>query len=214
MAEKTKTKKTSKRKSAKKSESKADKTKVEEEKKEEIKKEEQKEAKEVKKKEEKAEVKAEEIKEEKKETKKTAAKKKKKTGKKKDVTISRGKRKKSIARATVKKGKGTVRVNGVGVLGIQNVYISELVMEPVKIAGAKAVELDISVTVNGGGVMGQAQAARTAIAKALVEYLDDESLKEAYMERDRSLLVEDSRRVEPKKYRGPKARARFQKSYR
>ncbi len=62
--------------------------------------------------------------------------------------------------------------------------------------------------------MGQAQAARTAIANALVEYFGEMNLREKFVEIDRSLVVEDTRRVEPKKYRGPKARARYQKSYR
>ena len=62
--------------------------------------------------------------------------------------------------------------------------------------------------------MGQAQAARTAIANALVAYFDGMNLKEKFNSIDRSLIVDDTRRVEPKKFRGPKARARFQKSYR
>ncbi|MBU0586162.1 30S ribosomal protein S9, partial [Candidatus Micrarchaeota archaeon] len=62
--------------------------------------------------------------------------------------------------------------------------------------------------------MGQAQAARVAIAKALVDYTQDEALKKTFLDHDRSLLVDDVRRVEAKKYKGPKARARYQKSYR
>ena len=53
-----------------------------------------------------------------------------------------------------------------------------------------------------------------AIARALVEFANDPLLKEKMIARDRFLLAEDFRRVEPKKYLGPKARARFQKSYR
>ena len=73
--------------------------------------------------------------------------------------------------------------------------------------------VDVSVRVHGGGEMGQAQACRTAIAKALVQYFG-ESVSEKYKEEDKFLLREDPRRVEPKKYLGPKARARDQKSYR
>jgi small subunit ribosomal protein S9 len=62
--------------------------------------------------------------------------------------------------------------------------------------------------------MGQAQAARTAIARALVAALGDDDLRKRLVEFDRSLLVEDVRRVEPKKFKGPGARARFTKSYR
>jgi len=128
--------------------------------------------------------------------------------------VARGKRKLSIARASVKKGRGNVRINKLAVSGINNKYVREIVMEPVKLAGEKALEVDIYVNVNGGGVLGQAQASRTAIAKALIKYFDDGSLKEIYMERDKSILVEDPRRVESKKFKGPKARARSQKSYR
>lgn len=70
------------------------------------------------------------------------------------------------------------------------------------------------MNVSGGGTMGQAQAARTAIAHALVMYFDQMNLREKFISIDRSMLIEDTRRVEPKKFRGPKARARFQKSYR
>jgi small subunit ribosomal protein S9 len=62
--------------------------------------------------------------------------------------------------------------------------------------------------------MGQAQACRVAIARALVGFSGDEHLKSRIIAYDRSMIAEDSRRVEPKKYKGPKARARFQKSYR
>jgi small subunit ribosomal protein S9 len=77
-----------------------------------------------------------------------------------------------------------------------------------------ASQADISVNVMGGGQMGQAQACRTAIARALVGFSGSEELKRKIVERDRFMFAEDSRRVEPKKYKGPKARARFQKSYR
>ncbi len=129
-------------------------------------------------------------------------------------TVARGKRKKAIARASITSGKGSVRINKMSVSGINNSYIRELILEPVKLAGDKSAKVDIRVSVFGGGTLGQAQACRTAIARALVEHFEDESLKSSYLERDRSLLVEDSRRTESKKYKGPKARARYQKSYR
>jgi len=150
---------------------------------------------------------------EKKQTKKASPKAKKKP-KKSGAIIARGKRKESIARARVKVGKGQFRVNGSTVNAIQNRYLRELILEPVKLAGEKALLVDISASSYGGGVMGQAQAVRTAVARGLVEYFEDDSLKQTYLERDRSLLIEDPRRVEPKKYRGPKSRARYQKSYR
>jgi len=140
-----------------------------------------------------------------------------KTKKKKKAArafVARGKRKESVARAAIRDGKGVVRMNGLAVSSMNNRYIREIILEPTRYVGPEANNVDISVNVNGGGTMGQAQAARTAIANALVLYFDKMNLKEKFMSIDRSLLVEDTRRVEAKKYRGPKARARFQKSYR
>jgi small subunit ribosomal protein S9 len=75
-------------------------------------------------------------------------------------------------------------------------------------------EVDIDVTVQGGGFAGQADAARTAIARGLVQHTRDAELRDAYMSFDRSLLVNDVRQSESKKWGGPGARARYQKSYR
>ena len=62
--------------------------------------------------------------------------------------------------------------------------------------------------------MGQAEAARMVIAKGLVQWSQDMDLKEKFTHYDRTMLVGDPRRSEPKKYGGPGARARKQKSYR
>lgn len=171
------------------------------------------------KKEESKEEKTEEKKEETAEEKKTKRRTRKKSAKKaktpkSKVVVARGKRKESKARARIKEGKGEVRINSLSVKSYSNKYLRSVVMEPLTYMGPEVNEIDISVSVKGGGMMGQAQAARTAIAKALVAYFDKENLKEKFISIDRSLLVEDTRRVESKKYRGPKARARYQKSYR
>ncbi len=156
----------------------------------------------------------------KKEVKKEEPKKKAKkrtSKKKKKETISfvaRGKRKESVARATIKEGKGRIRLNSINVQAIHNRYVRDLITEAIRYVGPEVNAVDISVNVNGGGVMGQAQAARTAIANALTMYFKDMNLREKFIAIDRSLVVEDTRRVETKKYRGPKARARYQKSYR
>jgi len=75
--------------------------------------------------------------------------------------------------------------------------------------------------VKGGGHTSQVYAIRQAIAKAIVSYyakfVDEQSkneLKKVYLAYDRSLLVADPRQSEPKKFGGPGARARYQKSYR
>ncbi|VVB57223.1 30S ribosomal protein S9 [uncultured archaeon] len=140
--------------------------------------------------------------------------KKTKSSKKKGGIVTRGKRKECLARASIVKGKGVVRVNSLLLDAIPNRYVRELIREPLTLAADVAPNVDISVTVVGGGQMGQAQAARMAIARALVDFSESADLKAKMIERDRFLLAEDFRRVEPKKYLGPKARARFQKSYR
>ena len=137
----------------------------------------------------------------------TAKKKKKIKG-----IVTRGKRKEATARASIRDGHGTVRINSLKLEAIQSPYVRDIIAEPLRFVDAS--KYDISINVNGGGTMGQAQAARTAIARALVEKTGDAELKKKMLEYDRSLLVEDSRRVEPKKFLGPKARARFTTSYR
>jgi small subunit ribosomal protein S9 len=130
------------------------------------------------------------------------------------VVVASGKRKSSVARVTVRKGKGLVRVNSVPI----EIYEPELarvkIMEPLTLAGDKATKVDIDVNVRGGGFMGQAAASRTAVAKGLVEFLDDEELQTLYTRYDRSLLVSDPRRKLPKKPLGRGARKKRQKSYR
>lgn len=128
--------------------------------------------------------------------------------------VFRGKRKMAIARATIKKGKGIVRINSVRLDAIENKFVREIISEPLRFAPEIASNVDISVNVFGGGQMGQAEACRVAIARALCGFSGDDALKGKMMQYDRTLLTEDFRRVEPKKYKGPKARARFQKSYR
>ena len=142
------------------------------------------------------------------------AKKPKEKKEKTHVGHARGKRKESIARATVRKGKGIVRVNSVNVKAFENRYLREIIIEPVRLSGDLGNAVDVEVHVHGGGEMGQAQACRNAIARALVEFSGDPSLKGTFSAHDRFMMLEDFRRVEPKKYKGPKARARFQKSYR
>jgi len=125
-----------------------------------------------------------------------------------------GKRKEAIAKATIKPGKGRVRVN-TKPLEIYDPEMARLkIKEPVQLVGDRGKEIDIEVNVQGGGIMGQADAARTAIANCLVDYLEDPELEELFKEYDRSLLISDPRRKLPKQPMGPGARAKRQKSYR
>ncbi|MDR2874173.1 MAG: 30S ribosomal protein S9 [Methanobrevibacter sp.] len=130
------------------------------------------------------------------------------------VIHTSGKRKTAIARGTIKEGKGRIRVNKSPI----ELYSPELarlkLQEPLIIAGDIVNDVDINIKVFGGGVMGQAEAARMVIAKGLVQWSQDMDLKEKYIQYDRTMLVGDPRRSEPKKYGGPGARARKQKSYR
>ncbi|RLI79983.1 30S ribosomal protein S9 [Archaeoglobales archaeon] len=130
------------------------------------------------------------------------------------ILVTSGKRKTAIARATIKPGKGRVRINKIPVEIFQPEMAKMMLMEPLIMAKDLANKVDINVEVDGGGVMGQAEAARTAIARALVEWSGDEELKRVYIEYDRSLLVNDVRRKEPKKQGGRGARKRRQTSYR
>jgi len=131
------------------------------------------------------------------------------------VTNTSGKKKTAIARATVTDGEGRVRINSRPVELIEPETARLKMLEPFRIAGdERRDEVDVEIDVQGGGVSGQADAVRTAIARGLVQYTSDAELRDAFTEFDRSLLVNDSRRSEPKKWGGPGARARYQKSYR
>ncbi len=129
--------------------------------------------------------------------------------------VRRGKRKRAIARVTIREGKGRITVNRHSLKAFENLFFTAVVSEPFAfVTPEQLAKVDINAIVEGGGVMGQAQAIRTAIAHALVDYFEDDALRANMLNWDRSLLVEDPRRVEPKKFKGPKARARFTKSYR
>jgi small subunit ribosomal protein S9 len=130
------------------------------------------------------------------------------------VTNTSGKKKTAIARATVREGSGQVRINSRPVELVEPEPARLKMLEPFRLAEDRREGVDIDIDVDGGGVIGQADAARTAIARGLVEFANDAELRDAYMEFDRSLLVNDVRQSESKKWGGPGARARYQKSYR
>jgi small subunit ribosomal protein S9 len=131
------------------------------------------------------------------------------------VTNTSGKKKTAIARATVQDGDGKVRINSQPVELVDPEMAQLKMLEPFRIAADDLRDgVDIDVSIEGGGVMGQADAARTAIARGLVQHTNDAELRDAFMEFDRSLLVNDVRQSEAKKWGGPGARARYQKSYR
>ena len=130
------------------------------------------------------------------------------------VIETSGARKTAVARATIKEGKGRIRTNGVPVEIYQPELAKLKMMEPVMLVGDKISKVDIAVNMRGGGVIGQAEAARTAISRALVDFFKDQDLEKIFKDYDRSLLVSDVRRKLPKKPGGSGARKKKQKSYR
>jgi small subunit ribosomal protein S9 len=128
--------------------------------------------------------------------------------KKKEFSFSVGKRKTAIARATVKAGTGKVRINSTPLEIWGSEPMRLWIREPLMIADDVAKEIDIDVSVRGGGVVGGAEAARQAIAKGLVDFSGSKELKKKYLEYDRNLLVYDFRRTEAHKpsasKRGPR----------
>ncbi|AEH60871.1 ribosomal protein S9P [Methanosalsum zhilinae DSM 4017] len=130
------------------------------------------------------------------------------------VITSSGKNKTAIARATVTKGSGKARINKIPIEIYQPEYAKLKIMEPLILAGDAISDIDIEVDVRGGGIIGQANAIRTAISRGIVEWTNDTKIRDIFVEYDRNLLVNDSRQKETKKFGGPGARAKYQKSYR
>lgn len=129
------------------------------------------------------------------------------------VIQTSGKRKRAVARATVKPGKGRVTINNLPIGEFGSPLARMRVQEPLILAGKEVQKLDISVTAHGGGVSGQADAIRLAIARALCEHRP--ALKDAFLDYDRTLIVADVRRKESAKPNSHgQARSKTQKSYR
>lgn len=127
-----------------------------------------------------------------------------------------GRRKTAKARATVKEGDGTIRVNS-RPLNVHEDSFRRKVEEPLRIAGEDVYsDVEIEVDAEGGGRNGQAEAARMALARGLVEYTGSDELEEEFREYDRNMLVEDPRRTETRKpsQSSKGARHKQQKSYR
>jgi len=133
-----------------------------------------------------------------------------------------GRKRNAVAIATCKAGNGLIRVNGAPIDVLEPSTLRIKVYEPVLLLGAKTFSgVDIRIRVRGGGYTSQVYAIRQSIAKAIVafnaKFVDENTkreLKEKLLQYDRTLLVADPRRCEPKKAGGRGARARKQKSYR
>jgi small subunit ribosomal protein S9 len=137
-------------------------------------------------------------------------------------------RKTSRAHVYITKGTGRVRINNTPAEMIQQETAREVILSPLELAGELRSKVDISVRVKGGGFMGQAYAAATAISRALTGWTKSKKdpkehpfakpirteLRKKINEFDKHLLSGDARQKEPKKFGGPGARRRKQKSYR
>lgn len=130
------------------------------------------------------------------------------------VVVSTGKRKTSLAKATVRDGTGRIRINGIPLEIHQPELARMRIIEPLILFGEGWKRFDIKVRTKGGGFMSQADAIRMAIATGLIRISQDFEARSKMIEHDRTMLVGDPRRTEPKKFGGPSARSRYQKSYR
>ena len=133
---------------------------------------------------------------------------------KKRLILVTGKRKTAIARAILKTGSGNVFVNGIPLSTFTPEMAKVKITEPLVLSGERWKGIDINVRVSGGGFMGQAEASRMAVAKGLVAWTRSSDLRKSMTNYDRTMLAGDPRRKEPKKFGGPGARRREQKSYR
>ena len=126
-----------------------------------------------------------------------------------------GKRKLSIAKASIKAGSGKIWINKIPYENL-NFFRKLSIEEPVEITKniLGNFNFDIVVNAKSGGSEGQAQASRLAIARALVEFTKSDELKRAFLKYDKALLVADTRRKEAYKPGDSKARRKRQKSFR
>ena len=129
--------------------------------------------------------------------------------------ITSGKRKTAIARAVIEDGSGKITINNKNYKNLQffdNLKIEEPLRITEKILGK--LDFDVKIGVKGGGEKSQIDAARIALAKAIVEFSKSKEIKDAFLAYDRNLLVADVRRKEAYKPGDSKARRKRQKSYR
>ncbi len=110
-----------------------------------------------------------------------------------------GKRKEAKARAKIKEGDGSIRINSRAIECFNDEMVQLKIKEPLRLAGDIADDVDIEIKVSGGGKMGQAEAVRQAIARGLVEFTGDKKLENKFENYDRYLLVRDDRTTEPHK---------------
>ena len=128
----------------------------------------------------------------------------------KDSKYATGRRKKSIAKVWLKKGSGTIHVNGIKMNDyFQKQNLQTAIFRPLSIVNREN-EFDVRCSVKGGGLSGQAGAIIHGLARAIVKF--EPELKPIL--KKEKLTTRDSRAVERKKYGRRKARRSFQFSKR
>ena len=123
-----------------------------------------------------------------------------------DTIHAIGRRKASVARIYMSKGKGKIVINGRDFKEYFPVDTMQFKLEQPFILVELSAKFDVKVNVNGGGTTGQVEAIRLAISRALCEY----SIENRPRLKADGLLTRDSRIVERKKPGQKKARKKFQ----
>uniref|UniRef100_A0A3B5Q4F6 Small ribosomal subunit protein uS9 n=1 Tax=Xiphophorus maculatus TaxID=8083 RepID=A0A3B5Q4F6_XIPMA len=129
-----------------------------------------------------------------------------------------GRKKTATAVAHCKRGNGLIKVNGRPLEMVEPATLQYKLLEPVLLLGKERFAgVDIRVRVKGGGHVAQIYGKHISVVLECCSYVDEASkkeIKDILIQYDRTLLVADPRRCESKKFGGPGARARYQKSYR
>ncbi len=135
---------------------------------------------------------------------------------KQKIIQSSGKRKRAIARAVLRfPAKGQIKINNVPLELYEPELARDRIYEVLKIVNnPKIDQCEIHISVLGGGSSGRTDAVRIAIARAINLFIGTKTIERTFRDYDDSLLSGDARRTESKKFGGPKARARQQKSFR
>ena len=134
--------------------------------------------------------------------------------KKAQNVLATGKRKTAMARASLSKGKGIIRINHQDIEKyITNETLRLKLKEPLILSDSQS-SYNIFINVFGGGQSSQVEACRQAIARALVKITKNDDLRKKFIEYNRALIVSDTRFKETKKPNNSHARAKRQKSYR
>jgi len=129
--------------------------------------------------------------------------------------IVSGKRKRAIARGVITDGDGKITINNKNYENLQKFDFLKI-KEPLELAKSvlSKINFDIKINVRGGGEKSQIEAARLALARAIIKFTESKELEKVFLDYDRNLLVADVRRKEAYKPGDSKARKKRQSSKR